>query len=181
MTDVVFASTEADASAAAAIERHHAELSGALTARVEALLGAAARGDVAASLAARDDLVRWSVDELVPHARAEEETLYPAARGMDRGRLLIDGMLAEHAVIVGLVEELRAATDHVRAAAAGRALATLFSSHLQKENELILPLLTQASDVSLAGLLEGMHEHLGGETATDAGGCFEHTLHPTRR
>ena len=176
MTDVVVASTEADASAATAIEQHHAELSGALTARVEALLSAAGRGDGAAAGAARDSLVAWCQAELVPHALAEEETLYPAAHGLDRGRLLVDGMLAEHKVIIGLVDQLGRASDPARALAAAGALQAVFGSHLQKENELILPLLTEAPGISLAGLLEGMHEQLGGaEESAPAGGCGGHS------
>ena len=45
MDKVVIASTEADARAAEAVEQHHAQLSGALAARVEALLTAAAGRD----------------------------------------------------------------------------------------------------------------------------------------
>ncbi len=172
MTDVVVASTEADASAATAIEQHHAELSGALTARVEALVGAAARGDAVAADTARAELARWCAAELVPHAQAEERTLYPAARGLDTGRLLIDGMLGEHTVIVGLVGELGRPSDPVRAAVAAGALQAVFGDHLRKENELVLPLLTQAPGISLAGLLEGMHEELGGAEESAAGeGC----------
>lgn len=162
MTDLLLASTEADASAAAAIEQHHAELSGSLAAFVDAVVSAAARGDVATALAARDRLAHWCREELLPHATAEEQTLYPAAHALDRGRLLVDGMLAEHVALTGLTQEIATAADPVRAAGAARALQVLFASHLQKENELVLPLLTGAPDVSLAELLAGMHELVGG-------------------
>lgn len=165
MTDLLFASTEADASAVTAIEEHHAEMSGALAVAVDAVVSAAAAGDAAAARAARDGLSRWCTDELLPHAGAEEKTLYPAAHALERGRLLIDAMLAEHVVLTGLTTELGAAGEPVRAAAAARALQALFTSHLQKENELLLPLLTAAPDVSLAGLLAGMHELVGGHPA----------------
>jgi uncharacterized protein (DUF2249 family)/iron-sulfur cluster repair protein YtfE (RIC family) len=157
MTDVLFSSTEADAAAARAIEEHHAELSGALAALVATLVTAADDGEPAALRAGQENLLRWAREELLPHAAAEEQTLYPAGAAFDRGRLLIDGMVAEHATIGGLVHELAAATDGVRAAAAARALSAVFDSHLHKENELLLPLLTAAPGVSLAGLLEGMH------------------------
>jgi uncharacterized protein (DUF2249 family) len=162
MTDLLLASTEADASAAEAIEQHHAAMAGALAARVAALTVAATGPDTAAQEAARLGLVRWCREELVPHAAAEEEALYPTAHGDDRARLLVDAMLAEHGEIIALVEEVAAAPDAVRAAAAARALQALFGSHLRKENELILPLLTAAPGVSLARVLEGMHEVLGG-------------------
>jgi uncharacterized protein (DUF2249 family) len=165
MTDLLFASTEADAAAGTAIEAHHAEMSGALATAVDAVVSAAATGDTAAALTARDSLSRWCTDELLPHAGAEERTLYPAAHALDQGRLLIDGMKAEHVAITGLTSELAAAGEPVRAAAAARALQALFTSHLQKENELLLPLLTATPDVSLAGLLTGMHELVGGHPA----------------
>jgi hypothetical protein len=94
----------------------------------------------------------------VPHAQAEERTLYPAAGDFVQARLLVDAMLAEHGVITGLVEDLAGATDGVRAAATASALRTLFDSHLSKENDQLLPLLAQAPDVDLAGLLDGMHD-----------------------
>jgi uncharacterized protein (DUF2249 family) len=169
MTDLLLASTEADASAAAAIEQHHAELSGALAASVDAVVAAAVQGDAPAALAARDRLARWCREELLPHATAEEQTLSPAAHALDRGRLLVDGMLAEHVALTGLTQEIAAAADPVLAAAAARALQALFAGHLQKENELVLPLLTGAPDVSLAELLAGMHELVGEGHPEEAG------------
>lgn len=165
MTDLLFASTEADAAAATAIEAHHAEMSGALAVLVDAVLGAAAGPDPAATTAARDALSRWCTQDLLPHAAAEEQTLYPAAHATERGRLLVEAMIAEHGEITGLAQEVARAGNGVAAAAAARALQVLFASHLRKENELILPLLTGTSGVSLAELLNGMHEELGGGDA----------------
>jgi uncharacterized protein (DUF2249 family)/iron-sulfur cluster repair protein YtfE (RIC family) len=179
MNDVVIASNEADATAAAAVEQHHAELAGALGARVEALVAAAATGDSATADARRDELVRWTRSDLVPHALAEEAALYPAARQRPEGRLLVDGMLDEHRAVAALVDEVADARHAVRTAAAARALQVLFESHLTKENDLVLPLLTAAPDVSLAGLLDGMHQLLGhghGHAAVEEqAGCGGHT------
>ncbi|MCE3552008.1 DUF2249 domain-containing protein [Pseudonocardia sp. RS11V-5] len=168
MNNVVIASNEAEAAAVAAVEQHHAELAGALDLRVEALLGAVARGEVADR--ERRALVDWCTRELVPHAQAEEEALYPAAHGKAEARLLVEGMLDEHRVITGLVGEISAAPDPTRTAAAGHALRVLFAGHLAKENELVLPLLAGASDVVLADLLAGMHELLGGASRSDQAG-----------
>jgi len=176
MEDVMFASSEADTRAVEAVEQHHAVLAGALSTQVERLLGAGAVWQPI-----RDGLVAWCRSELVPHARAEERTLYPAAADFDRARLLVDAMLAEHGVISGLVEDLAEATDGVRAAGTAAALRTLFETHLSKENDQLLPLLAQAPDVDLAGLLDGMHDLLGQEghhtAAAGAGvesGCGGH-------
>jgi hypothetical protein len=106
-----------------AVEQHQAVLAGALSTQVERLLSA---GDVWQPI--RDGLVAWCRSYLLPHAEAEERTLYPAAG------------------------------DFVRAAATVSALRTFFDSHLSKENDQLLPSLAQAPDVDLAGLLDGMHD-----------------------
>jgi uncharacterized protein (DUF2249 family)/iron-sulfur cluster repair protein YtfE (RIC family) len=166
MTTLALASNPADAAAAAAVEQHHAQLSGALALKVEAVVTAVDWR------VAQHELVAWCRRELVPHALAEEQALYPAAHGKPEARLLIDGMLAEHAVLTGLVSEVAAADSDIRAAAAATALRVLFDSHLQKENELVLPLLVADPEVSVAALLEGMHELLGAaHGAAEEDGC----------
>jgi uncharacterized protein (DUF2249 family) len=170
VSDVVIASSEADAAAAAAVEQHHAQMSGTLAVLVEALVGSVSRGDLPAARTAAQQLSGWCEHDLVPHALAEEKAMYPAAQSKAEGRLLVDGMLGEHAVITGLVHELGAAQDMVRAAATGKALQVLFEAHLSKENELVLPLLVSDPAVSVAALLGDMHELLGeGHEAAAAG------------
>jgi uncharacterized protein (DUF2249 family) len=168
MNDVMIASGEAESEAVAAVVDHHAALAGALAAKVEDLV-AAAEGSASRLEASRSGLVAWCESELVPHALAEEKAMYPAAAAKAEGRLLVEGMLAEHRVIVGLVREVAAAAQPVRAAAAARALLELFRGHLTKENDLVLPLLASASDVSVARLLAGMHELLGETPARPQG------------
>jgi uncharacterized protein (DUF2249 family) len=172
MDDIVIARTAADAAAATAVEQHHAQLAGSLALRVEGVVAAAMNRNDTVAQRARDDLVAWCERELVPHALAEEKAMYPVAQARIEGRLLVEGMLAEHAVIVALVAELADAGDPVRAAVAARALQSVFESHLAKENDLVLPLLVGAPDVSLAAVLEGMHELLG--AADDAHHDAEH-------
>lgn len=155
------APAEADQRAAAAVVRHHAQLADALHTRADRLSAAAEQADLSQVRQSRGELVAWLQDELLPHARAEETALYPAAAARPGGALLVDGMLAEHRTIVALVDELGGAASPVRAAAAARALAAVFTVHLAKENDLVLPLLTAAEDGTLARSLEGMHELLG--------------------
>jgi uncharacterized protein (DUF2249 family)/iron-sulfur cluster repair protein YtfE (RIC family) len=177
MSMVVVATSAADAQAVEAVKNHHAQLAGALAVRVEALVQAAARGDLPGAGAASDALVRWCDAELIPHALAEEQAMYPRAQQDPRAQLLVDAMLAEHRDLVALVEALRQPSGPVRAAANAQALRSLFASHLVKENEQILPLLAESPEVSLAVILEGMHELLGaqdqgeGADAVDEGGC----------
>ncbi|HEX2806100.1 MAG TPA: DUF2249 domain-containing protein [Kineosporiaceae bacterium] len=160
----MIASNAADAAAVRAVESHHAQLAGALSARVDALLDAV--GSVAGSGArgveqARERLVGFCIGELLPHAAAEEGSLYPAASTDERARLLVEAMVAEHRVLEALVEQVATIDGPVRIAAAANALRVLFDVHLAKENELILPLVAAAPHLSLSTILAGMHELLG--------------------
>jgi uncharacterized protein (DUF2249 family) len=77
-------------------------------------------------------------------------------------------MLAEHALIHRLVADLESAADPVEGAAVARALQTVFESHLAKENDQLIPTLVASPRFSVAEMLGGMHELLGGhEEATD--------------
>jgi Hemerythrin HHE cation binding domain len=161
---VMIASSAADAAAVRAVESHHAQLAGALSAHVEALLeavGSIGAGGAAGVEQARERLVGFCAGQLLPHAAAEEGSLYPAASGDQRAQLLVEAMVAEHRVLQALVEQIRTLAGPVRVAAAGNALRVLFEVHLAKENELILPLVAAAPQLSLSTLLAGMHELLG--------------------
>lgn len=181
-TEVLIASSATDAAAVQAVEQHHAQLAGALTTHVETLLSAV--GGIAGSghdavEQARRQLVDFCTSELLPHAAAEEESLYPAAAAMEPARLLVEAMVAEHRVLEGLVEQVRTTPGPVRAAAAGNALRVLFEVHLAKENDLILPLIAADPSVSLSNILAGMHQLLGlddhaahdDQTLESSGGC----------
>ena len=173
MGNLVIATTETDAAAVEAIEQHHAELSRALLTRVEALVNAASQQDGDAVTTAREGLVAWAERELLPHAAAEEETLYRPAQERTEGRLLVSGTVDDRRVLAGLLAEVASVADAVRAATAPRALQVLFETHLKKENELLLPLLASDSRVSLADLLEGMHGALVGHGRVPEGPEFD--------
>lgn len=160
--------SERDQDAAAAVIGHHTQLASELAHHTTRLRDAASESG-SDWRQRREELQNWLREELLPHAQAEEDTLYPAAAAQPGGRLLVDGMLAEHRAITTLVSELAEAGTAVDAAAAARALSAVFETHLAKENELILPLLLDADQISLADLLEGMHDLLG--SADEAGGC----------
>lgn len=144
--------------AAAAIRAHHQQLAEGVVGRVASLRAAAREG--VAFLAPRDLLVEYLDREILPHAAAEERTLYPAA---DSGpaALLVDAMRAEHRDLVGRVGELRSAPDAVAALSEASAIAALFLSHIGKENDRLIPALLAMPDVALGELLVGMHELVG--------------------
>jgi uncharacterized protein (DUF2249 family) len=163
MNTLVIASIEADARAAASIEEHHAELEVALELQVETVLAAAAGAHDSGWKDPSERLASWCRAELLPHAAAEEQTLYAAAHDRVEGRLLVDSMLREHVLIASLIEELAAADKRLAAAAAAKALQVVVSSHIEKENTVLLPLLSSAPEVSVAALLDGMREHVAGQ------------------
>jgi uncharacterized protein (DUF2249 family)/iron-sulfur cluster repair protein YtfE (RIC family) len=173
MSTLVVATSAADAQAVEAIKDHHSQLAGALAIHVETLIDAAVRADLPGAGLASKSLVSWCQSELIPHALAEERTLYPKARENSQARLLVDAMINEHRDILALVEAIGSAKTPVRAAANAQALRSIFNSHLVKENEQILPLLAQSNEVSVAELLGGMHELLGdpAEDVISEGGC----------
>lgn len=161
----------AESHALQAVEAHHADmlrhlngLVGLLTEAVEAREPSAEESQAA--------LLDWCDKELVPHALAEEGPLYSGPHGMPEARLLVDGMLAEHKVIVGLVDELRTA-DGVAAAVAAGAIQRIFALHLDKENRLLMPFIVESPGLSLAHAVEGLHQ-LVGEGAAHHHGAGHH-------
>jgi hypothetical protein len=149
-----------EAGAMAAVEHHHAGMLKRLNALTATLTRAVRSGDTVAEHDAHEVLVEWCENDLVPHALAEEGPLYGGAQNLPQGRLLVEGMLAEHQVIVGLVEELRGSTG-VDAAVAAGSIRNIFALHLDKENRLLMPLIVASPELSLARAVEGLHELVG--------------------
>ena len=139
--------------AAERIRGHHAHM----VTDLEGLVAGLDAAGPEAFAQAKADLVRWLHTELAPHAAGEEHTFYLAAGDTGTGALLIRGMVAEHGVILGLVEQVEAATRAEAAGAWAGALLRVFRSHAEKENELVLPLLVAEPGINLAELLEQMH------------------------
>lgn len=147
-----------DSQAADAIRAHHVELHDTLRNRVAALRTAveAGRPFDADQRAVLDYLEK----ELLPHAMAEEATLYKSG---DTGltAVLVRAMREEHKGLIAHVGSLRASREGIAAASEAAAILALFESHLWKENELLIPALVNDPAVSLSESLEGMHELVG--------------------
>jgi hypothetical protein len=156
-----------EARALAAVETHHGDMLARLGALVDALTHAVKNRDAVAEHDAHEVLVEWCETEFVPHALAEEGPLYGAPAATPQGRLLVAGMLAEHQVIVGLIEELRG-SKAVDAAVAAGAIRQIFALHLDKENRLLLPFIVESRDLSLATAVTGLHELVGEAHLHDA-------------
>jgi iron-sulfur cluster repair protein YtfE (RIC family) len=150
--------TLTDAESAGAIREHHAELQAALRECVVALQDAVRDGHSHERL--QRATLAFLDTELLPHAAAEERSIYPAG---DRGvtAMLVHAMLDEHRNLIARVAGLRKSTDAIEAVGIASAILALFESHLSKENDLLLPALMADPSVSLGALLGGMHEILG--------------------
>lgn len=168
---VIIASSPADSGAADRIVAHHAEMVARCAALVDALLAAVSAGDAPGAAEARDRLIVWSRGELLPHATAEVGALYPPAAALPPGRLLITAMRAEHQVIGRLIDRIAGTASPIEAATSAAALREVFTGHVWKENELVVPLLAAESSVSLAGALEEMHGSLAEGQKTDDSGA----------
>ncbi|VXC22251.1 Hemerythrin [Arthrobacter sp. 9AX] len=158
-----------------AVQEHHADMLRQLNGLVGRLTDAVQEDDAAAEQKAQAALLDWCDRDLVPHALAEEGPLYAGPGAKPEGRLLVEGMLAEHRVIVDLVEELRT-SNGLASAVAGGAIQRIFALHLDKENNLLMPFIVDSPDLSLAEAVAGLHE-LTGEGASHAKGHDGNNTH----
>ena len=149
--------TMTDAQAADAVRAHHEQMVQELT----DLVAGVAAADAPGYPQARADLLAWARGELVPHALGEERTFYAAAALLEAGRLLVDALVSDHRLVLGLIDALEASTEQPVTATWADALLRTFSAHAGKENDLVLPLLVATEGVSVVDGLHAMHEHAG--------------------
>lgn len=141
---------------------HHAQLADGIARRVAAVSATAGAGEGAGPAAA---LVAFVAQEVLPHAFAEEQTIYKAAANNEGLAELVAAMVDEHRRLTAAVDRLATATDARSAATEATAIGDLFASHVAKENELLLPPLAADETVDLGDLLATMHRLT--ETATE--------------
>ncbi|HVA59033.1 MAG TPA: hemerythrin domain-containing protein [Mycobacteriales bacterium] len=138
--------------AIAAVTTHHRHLRAAVDQRVDVLAAAARAGEP--HQPAVHDLHQLLTTEVAPHARAEEEVLYAAAGPTLRP--LVAGMIFEHETLRQLIAELDPAPDAADAVGVARAIREIFTGHVRRENELLLPALAADPGVDLVMLLPVM-------------------------
>ncbi len=134
---------------------HHRVLEEGVRARVDAFVDAAAGGEQSARAGA--ELVAYLASEVLPHARAEERTVYRSARTLDDLGDTLEQMIGEHETLAAAAGRLAASPGSAEAPAEAERLAALFSSHVAKENEIVLPVLVADGAVDLAAVLAEMH------------------------
>ncbi len=165
MQTVTMATDADDAATLERLEQRDAEVTGKLEALVRALLTAIGGSGHASPQAARDALVSWCRDELEVQLQAREAELYPAARQVERLDPLIRSMSHEHALISQLIVRVAREADPAAVAAEAGALRTLVTTHLVKEQELVLPVLAADAQVSLTDLFDRSEEWAAGRRA----------------
>jgi hypothetical protein len=137
------------------IVHHHAVLRRGLERRSGALCEAVESGVPFERL--KMTLREYVAGEILPHANAEERTLYQAAATQARGSDLVGALTVEHHALAYLAGRLRPGTDGTETAAVSEWIATLFAGHVARVNDLLLPALT-GSGADLAALLADMHQ-----------------------
>lgn len=153
-----------------AILAHHAALNEQVDLRVKYLGDKVANNESSGSAVAA--LVTYLSSEVVPHAIAEEHTIYQAAIDKLGFSDLIRQMTSEHKVLIDEIAALKNSVGGTSAVEHADSFASLFSQHVNKENELILPQLLSSQNVDLTVLLSEMHElfEAAKESATNGGG-----------
>jgi uncharacterized protein (DUF2249 family) len=159
--------TTTAADAYEAIRAHHRALGDGLTSRANAVFRAAVDGQPHEPAVA--DLIAYLGEEVLPHAAAEEKTIYPAVVAHTHLGDLVGDMITEHATLSMSAARLTTLTDGVAAAEQAQEIAALFVSHAARENDVLLPPLIADGTVDLAELLGRMHRNL--EPAGSAHHC----------
>lgn len=141
MTITSHDSVMSTADAQSAIMNRHSELRQLLSEWAGTLVSAVAHG---APIGRTASLLRAVLeDEVLPHARAEERTLYRAAARRPQTALLVQALISEHRAIAGHAARLAAETG-ASAAATAETISSLFAVHTAEEDDLLLPALARS-------------------------------------
>ncbi len=138
-----------------AILAHHAALDEDVKRRVRLIVGA---DESESDNSAVAELIKYLNAEVVPHAISEEHTIYQVASDKLGLTDLIAEMTSEHRTLVGEIKALENSSNSKDAAEHSERFSALFSKHVAKENDLILPKLLGSQDVDLRLVLSEMHE-----------------------
>ena len=150
--------TTTETDAYEAIRAHHRALGDGLTERANAVLRAAVDSQPHAPAVA--DFIAYVGEEILPHAAAEEKTIYPAVVAHTHLGDLVGEMITEHAVLSTSAVRLTTLADSGAAAEQAQDIAELFASHAAKENDVLLPALIADGSVDLAELLGQLRHKL---------------------
>jgi len=103
------------------------------------------------------ELVAYLAAEVLPHAVAEEQTVYRAASAHPALTVVVSEMVSEHQSLALVTEQLADVTNADEAMGLAQQIVVLFSAHVRKENDVVLPALVVDDEVDVAQLLTQMH------------------------
>lgn len=106
---------------------------------------------------AKSRLVDYLRNEVLPHALAEENTIYLAATSIAHLAEVVKEMTSEHQELLSATKSLALTASPTQATKLAKSIQTFFVSHVAKENEVLLPALVADNSVNLAQLLVEMH------------------------
>ena len=109
---------------------------------------------------ARDEVSEYVCQELIPHAEAEETTVYHVAASLESLSKLIESMRYEHTEIQRLTRSLQVARTPDEGLMLAGQIAILFEVHAEKENRFVIDVLALQPDVDLPAVLGDMHQML---------------------
>lgn len=158
--------------ARARIAAHHRQMADALGRRV-AELGEAVAAGLPHETAAKA-LANYVAREVLPHAEAEEATIYRSAAARPELGALVRAMTDEHGRIRRTLTALVAARDGVSAYGEAKALLALFLAHAAKEEDDLVAALAEDESFDLAAAHAALAERTreladGVDPRTDAG------------
>ncbi len=152
---------DGEALALARVCEHHDRLARRLDLLVDALITAVVDDDRVRMEIARSEIVNYLLRELLPHADAEEDSVYPAARTIPWAMAITDELAHEHVVLNQLTQRLEDERHPVRSATTAESLRVMFRHHVTSENTVVLPLVAATPGLSLASLVSALHELTG--------------------
>lgn len=110
---------------------------------------------------AMDELVGYLRDELLPHARAEEDVLYAAVDELAGTELATAAMRSDHRTLEERIEELArtAGEDPKEIRRQLVEFSTVLLNHFHKEEEILVPFLEERlDDEDFEDLLSDVHQ-----------------------
>lgn len=134
---------------------HHEVLDINVKLRAEAIKHEVGKGNSYKQAVA--NLVEYLDTEVLPHAIAEERTIYQIAEDKLGLASTVSEMTLEHRALADAITTLKNAANGSEASECAKEISLLFSSHVRKENDLILPQLLAHPQVDLSIVLIEMH------------------------
>ena len=104
---------------------HHRALGEGVASRVKQVVAASGRFEPASA-----ELVAYLAEEVIPHAIAEEHTVYQVARAFPDLEDTVVGMIDEHRYLVAAVERLAKVSTGAEAVSEAEAIGSFFAAHV---------------------------------------------------